>query len=162
MRWSRRKDESRERPATQAVKPRSGYLPTLDGWRAIAILWVMEGHSKVWSHGGISNEWVRDTGYRGVQLFFALSGFLICTRLLREETRFGGISLRSFYTRRVFRIQPAAMTFLLVVVLLGVVGVLPQFWPGIVGAALMVRNIWPTNLAPGYWYTSHFWSLAVE
>jgi peptidoglycan/LPS O-acetylase OafA/YrhL len=26
----------------------------------------------------------------------------------------------------------------------------------------MVRNIWPTKLGPGFWYTSHFWSLAVE
>ena len=145
-----------------SAKQRSGYLPALDGWRAVAIVWVIEGHSKAWSYGWISNHWVRDTGYRGVQLFFALSGFLICTRLLREEKRFGAISLRSFYTRRLFRIQPAAMTFLFVVAMLGIGGVIPSFWPGIAGAALMVRNLWPTSLVPGYWDTAHFWSLAVE
>ena len=140
----------------------SGYIPTLDGWRAVAILWVLQGHSQPWSVGWISNHWVSATGARGVQLFFALSGFLICTRLLREESRFGAISLRSFYTRRLFRIQPAAMTYLFVVVLLSFFGIIPVFWSAIAGAALMVRNIWPTRLAAGYWYTAHFWSLAVE
>lgn len=144
------------------TRKRSGYIPTLDGWRAVAILWVLQGHSQLWSFGWASNQWLRSTGYRGVQLFFALSGFLICTRLLRDEQHFGSISLRSFYTRRLFRIQPAAMTFLLVIALLSLVGAIPRFWPGILGAALMVRNIWPIELHPGYWYTSHFWSLAVE
>jgi peptidoglycan/LPS O-acetylase OafA/YrhL len=111
---------------------------------------------------GLTNHWLRVTGYRGVQLFFALSGFLICTRLLREEERFGSISLKSFYVRRVFRIQPAALTYLLVVVVLSLSGTIPRFWPGILGAVLMIRNIWPLGLEPGYWYTSHFWSLAVE
>jgi peptidoglycan/LPS O-acetylase OafA/YrhL len=140
----------------------SGYIPTLDGWRAVAIFWVLEGHSRPLSVAGISNHWLRETGYRGVQLFFALSGFLICTRLLREEDRFGGISSRSFYTRRLFRIQPAAMTYLAALALLSFFGVIPIFWPGIGGAALMIRNLWPITLAPGYWYTAHFWSLAVE
>lgn len=141
---------------------RSGYIPTLDGWRAVAILWVLQGHSEPWHLGQFSNQWLINTGYRGVQLFFALSGFLICTRLLREEERHGGISLRSFYIRRLFRIQPAAMTYLTVVVLLTLSGVIPHFWSGILGASVMVRNIWPVKLDPGYWYTSHFWSLAVE
>jgi peptidoglycan/LPS O-acetylase OafA/YrhL len=141
---------------------RSNYLPSLDGWRAIAILWVLLGHSALWSMGSFSNDWLRQTRGRGVQLFFAMSGFLICTRLLREEGRFGGISLRSFYTRRLFRIQPAALTYLLAVVILTVCGVLPRFWPGVLGAALMVRNIWPAAIPHGFWYTSHFWSLAVE
>jgi peptidoglycan/LPS O-acetylase OafA/YrhL len=149
-------------PAPLRPAQRSGYLPTLDGWRAIAILWVLEAHSRVWTYGQFSNSWIHNTGYRGVQVFFALSGFLICTRLLREEDRFGSISLRSFYTRRLFRIQPAAMTYLGAVVILTLCGVIPVFWPGIGGAVFMVRNIWPSNLAPGYWYTSHFWSLAVE
>ncbi len=141
---------------------RSGYLPSLDGWRAVAILWVLQGHSALWRLGPLSNLWLRWTDSRGVQLFFALSGFLICTRLLREERRFGSISLRSFYTRRLFRIQPAALTYLLVVVILAACGVIPHFWSGIIGAALMVRNIWPLALPSGFWYTAHFWSLAVE
>jgi peptidoglycan/LPS O-acetylase OafA/YrhL len=141
---------------------RSRYIPTLDGWRAVAILWVLESHGPQWNLFWVSNHWVKETGTRGVSLFFALSGFLICNRLLREEERFGTISLRSFYTRRFFRIQPAAFTYLLVVALLSVCGVIPLFWPGIAGAVLMIRNIWPIAVGPGHWYTSHFWSLAVE
>ena len=140
----------------------SGYIPTLDGWRAVAIFWVLVGHSQAWRLGSFSNHWLRETRLRGVQLFFALSGFLICTRLLREERRFGAISLRSFYTRRLFRIQPAAMTYLFVVILLSIAGIIPVYWLGIVGAALMIRNIWPLHLHAGWWYTAHFWSLAAE
>jgi peptidoglycan/LPS O-acetylase OafA/YrhL len=155
------KDKTMAQPHPSSSK-RGSYLPSLDGWRAIAILWVLEGHSAFWKCGPFSNGWLRATDSRGVQLFFALSGFLICTRLLREEARTGSISLKSFYTRRVFRIQPAALTYLVVVVLLSVCGMIPRFWSAIAGAALMVRNIWPVALRPGYWYTAHFWSLAVE
>lgn len=138
----------------------SRYIPTLDGWRAIAILWVLQGHSSTWSVAGLTNRWVQLTGYRGVQLFFALSGLLICARLLEEEQRFGSISLRSFYTRRLYRIQPAALTYLLVVVLLMLTGKIGKAWTPVIGAALMIRDIWPWVVQN--WQTAHFWSLAVE
>jgi len=139
-----------------------GYIPTLDGWRAIAIIWVLFAHSQVWSLGRFSIRPVVETGNRGVQLFFALSGFLICSRLLREEVASKSISLKSFYIRRLFRIQPAALTYLLVLVLLGAIGIIKLYLPGVIGAALMIRNFWPSTPAEGAWYTAHFWSLAVE
>src|SRR6185503_1366430 len=46
------------------------------------------------------------TGRRGVILFFAISGFLITTLLLREHDRHGSISLAGFYARRALRIFP--------------------------------------------------------
>jgi peptidoglycan/LPS O-acetylase OafA/YrhL len=146
------------RPANRAT----GYIPTLDGWRAVAILWVLEGHSRRWWWHGLTNSGIADAGYKGVQLFFALSGFLICTLLLREEAKFGSISLKSFYTRRIFRIQPAALAYLLTIAILTVIGVFPPFWRGIAGALLMVRNLWPGVHGTVYWYTGHFWSLSVE
>ncbi len=136
------------------------YLPTLDGWRAVAIVWVILRHNDVLTLGRFNDAWVHDTGDRGVQLFFALSGLLIYTRLLREETTYGGISLRSFYTRRVFRIQPAALFYLAVLVVLTWCGLIAQLWTAILGAVLMVRNVWP--LRPPTWYAGHFWSLSVE
>ena len=139
---------------------RKTYLPSLDGWRAVAILWVVSSHGQPWSLGWLSNYWLRYTGDRGVQLFFALSGLLICTRLLREEERFGSISLRSFYIRRVFRIQPAALLYLMVLSLLMLSGEIPKAWSAIAGAALMVRNLLPRTARS--WETAHFWSLAVE
>lgn len=156
---------SRTRHPTEVDPRRSrskGYIPTLDGWRAIAIIWVLSAHSQPWSFGWFSFSPVMDTGDRGVQLFFALSGFLICTRLLREEAGSKAISLKSFYIRRLFRIQPAAFTYLLVLVLLGMMGIIKLYFPGVVGAALMIRNYWPPKAVEGHWYSAHFWSLAVE
>ena len=45
-------------------------------------------------------------GWFGVDVFFALSGFLITTLLLREQKRYGTIRLRDFYIRRGLRIWP--------------------------------------------------------
>jgi peptidoglycan/LPS O-acetylase OafA/YrhL len=50
---------------------------------------------------------VLPNGYVGVDLFFALSGFLITTLLYEEWDRTGGISLRRFYGRRARRLLPA-------------------------------------------------------
>jgi len=79
----------------------------LDGLRCIAVLCV------VWSHGpGLL--FLAHFGYAGVQLFFAISGFLITTLLLRERTRTGSISLRDFYARRALRIFPLYYTLFFV------------------------------------------------
>ena len=145
----------------RAVRKRSGYLPTLDGWRAVAIVWVLLAHDQMRFSPRI-HDILNETGDRGVQLFFALSGLLICGRLLREEAESGRISMRGFYLRRLFRIQPAALLYLAVMALFTIVGVIPKFWPGILGAVLMVRNLWPGMQGYEFWFTSHFWSLSVE
>jgi peptidoglycan/LPS O-acetylase OafA/YrhL len=53
----------------------------------------------------------------GVDIFFVLSGFLISTLLVREKEQYGNVSLKSFYTRRFFRIVPVYA--LVVVIYLG-------------------------------------------
>ncbi len=45
-------------------------------------------------------------GEFGVEVFFAISGFLITTLLLRERDRYHSISLKAFYIRRSLRIWP--------------------------------------------------------
>src|SRR5258708_16736007 len=96
----------------------SGYLPTLDGWRAIAILGVIicHGTTAIFGPGGTYvNSRVFDltrNGALGVDIFFGISGFLICTRLLQEEQKQGRISLKNFYIRRGFRILPPYLFFL--------------------------------------------------
>jgi len=140
-----------------------GYIPTLDGRRTIAILFVMLNHDTVHHLGAFSTGWLHYNGRRGVELFFALSGILICTRLFDEEKISGTISLRSFYLRRVFRIQPAALTYLGVVTLLMLAGTLDHAYRGVLYAVLLVRNIFPLAAdLPRQWYTAHFWSLSVE
>jgi len=54
----------------------------------------------------------------GVQVFFVLSGYLITTLLLKEYAQHGRIDLRAFYTRRSFRIFPAAIAYIAVAALL--------------------------------------------
>jgi peptidoglycan/LPS O-acetylase OafA/YrhL len=73
----------------------------LDGIRALCILPV------VWHHThGVQSWKLAGRGFLGVDMFFVLSGFLIVSRLLREEAATGTVSLRSFYRRRVLRIFP--------------------------------------------------------
>jgi peptidoglycan/LPS O-acetylase OafA/YrhL len=148
-------------------------IPTLDGWRAVAILLVLFDHgADAWLHAGLaltghagafasdSYAWLKDPiGRAGVHLFFALSGYLITRRLLEEESRFGVISVGGFYLRRLLRIQPAAIVFLLVVGALGLAGVLAVSGPGWVAALLAYANF---AMGSQTWYTGHFWSLAVE
>ena len=51
-------------------------------------------------------------GAFSMEMFFALSGFLITTLLLEERDRTGVISLRAFYRRRAHRLLPALFTVL--------------------------------------------------
>lgn len=136
---------------------RSGiYLPTLDGWRAVAISMVILCHGS--SSLGLSR--IRDyLGTPGVDVFFGLSGFLITTLLLGQEAKSGSISLSGFYRRRLFRIMPAALAFLVVIAGLGAAGLVnitPGRW---ISALFFMANY---SSAEQSWYVAHFWSLAVE
>jgi peptidoglycan/LPS O-acetylase OafA/YrhL len=79
----------------------SRHLRGLDGLRCLAILPVIWHHSTPRLLPGVLGK-----GAVGVDLFFALSGFLITTLLLREMRQHGRVSLRGFYARRSLRIFP--------------------------------------------------------
>jgi peptidoglycan/LPS O-acetylase OafA/YrhL len=96
-------------------------------------------------------------GY-GVDIFFTLSGYLICTLLLQEKASTGTISLGSFYTRRVFRILPPIILYLTSLLILIQCHLLPQ----IPAADFLSVLLFARNYSLGSWYTAHFWSLAVE
>jgi peptidoglycan/LPS O-acetylase OafA/YrhL len=76
------------------------YNPALDGLRAFAVLAVMVHHG---SYGAFSG------GVLGVDIFFALSGYLITTTLVRG----GRIDFSSFYLKRMRRLGPALLAALL-------------------------------------------------
>ncbi len=102
-------------------------------------------------------------GYAGVLLFFAISGFLITSRMLDEHELTGTVSLGKFYVRRAFRILPPAIFFLLVISVLGVFKVIPFNFFNILKAFLFVRNYTFLNYADqSTWFSAHFWSLSVE
>jgi peptidoglycan/LPS O-acetylase OafA/YrhL len=102
-------------PVAGPVESQTGerfYFPELDGMRFIAFMMVYLFHGGV-SEGivarlvgsHVAKAFVFNGGY-GVQLFFILSGYLITALLLREEERFGRISLKAFWVRRILRIWP--------------------------------------------------------
>ncbi|TDM05551.1 MAG: acyltransferase [Ideonella sp. MAG2] len=62
----------------------------------------------MWQHTApswIPQQWAH-TGGQGVTLFFAISGFLITSLLIREHSERGGVDLKKFYIRRALRIFP--------------------------------------------------------
>ena len=143
------------------MKP-SGYLPTLDGWRAVAIGSVLICHDVPWRiFGHDPNHWQSLGGNFGVHLFFAISGFLITTRIMEEERLVGRFDLRRFYIRRVFRIQPAAWAYLLVAALVMLLGVYPAQWKAWFGALFLYNNFLFHPWAPAS-LVGHFWTLSVE
>jgi peptidoglycan/LPS O-acetylase OafA/YrhL len=81
---------------------RLGHVSSLDGLRGVAILAVIGMHYFDQPKGG----------FYGVDLFFALSGFLITTLLLEERDRTGRIALAAFYRRRAHRLLPGLFTVL--------------------------------------------------
>lgn len=81
----------------------TAYFPALDGLRTICFAWVVVGHAYV---GHPVHAFTTRMSTLGVQIFFALSGFLITTLLLRELSANGRVDLLAFYTRRALRIFP--------------------------------------------------------
>ena len=103
-------------PGQTATPTPSRRILGLDGLRAIAILAVIVWHSQGSLGGperlGALAPFVM-SGWVGVDLFFALSGFLITTLLLVEERAHHRLDLRAFYARRARRILPAFYAVLL-------------------------------------------------
>ena len=83
-----------------------GYLPGLDGVRALAVIGVLLYHADLtWISGG----------FLGVDVFFVLSGFLITSLILEEFDRSGRVDFAKFYLGRARRLLPALLLMLSVV-----------------------------------------------
>lgn len=138
------------------------YLGGLDGLRALAVGGVLLYHANAGLRGG----------FLGVEIFFALSGFLITALLLGEWRRDGRIDLPAFWGRRARRLLPALGLLLAgVVVIAGVLprGEIANLRQDIIAALGYVMN-WHL-IAEGQPYfdplvrpplLQHLWSLAVE
>ncbi|WP_422950979.1 acyltransferase family protein [Undibacterium sp. TC4M20W] len=92
-------------------------LQALDGLRALSIALVFL------SHIGFGHLF---PGGLGVTIFFFISGFIITKLMLEEWDTSGRVSIRNFYVRRLFRLTPALLFFVLIsLALMAVVGELP-------------------------------------
>ena len=124
-------------------------IPALDGFRALAIGFVIA------SHVGLERVF---PGQFGVTLFFFLSGYLITTLLRREVGRGGHIDLPAFYRRRAVRILPPlyiTFTFLLLMSALHLLRHINGQW--LWADLLFLSNYLPLSAMP-----IGLWSLAVE
>src|SRR5438552_13059495 len=84
--------------AAYSAFQRTRFFGSLDGLRAISILGV------IWFHTvPMPRDALRGQGNQGVTLFFAISGFLIVTLLLRSKQATGTFSLPQFWGRRILR-----------------------------------------------------------
>ena len=149
------RDEAPSRPQPPSESFRFGYAPALDGVRAIAIIAVLAYHSipHVFS------------GFLGVDLFFALSGFLITGLLLQEHDDTCRVSLRRFYERRALRLLPALAVACVLVSLITAVRRPPgaySLWVVLVLVVFYVANWSNAFHGVGLGYFGHTWSLAIE
>ena len=134
---------------TEAGSSRIGHIPTLDGWRSIAILMVLVAHA--------SPHIFERLGFFGVRIFFGISGFLIGSKLLEETSIHGRVRLKNFYIRRSFRIIPPLLVMMLVLLGLsscGEIEVPTEGW--------LAGLFFAANYIKGPWSIGHLWSLAVE
>jgi peptidoglycan/LPS O-acetylase OafA/YrhL len=116
---------------------------SLDGLRAIAVILVVIEHG---TFKLLPKDWWIATGRTGVGVFFVLSGYLITSLLLRENTNRGRVSLKDFYIRRALRIWPLYYAvFLLQAVIL--IHVSASHW----------GNIWVSTDQPKYHAFKEVW-----
>jgi peptidoglycan/LPS O-acetylase OafA/YrhL len=82
-----------------------GYLPGIDGLRAISVVSVMIYHLKA--------NYLRG-GFVGVDVFFVISGFVVTLSICNRRFTSMGELVAYFYARRMGRIVPALALMLVV------------------------------------------------
>src|SRR3954454_15509958 len=148
-------------PTSSDHQPRS-HIAALDGLRGLAVIAVLFFHA-----GKMRG------GFLGVDLFFALSGFLITSLLLAEVDRRGRVGLVAFWGRRFRRLLPAVLLLLVAVtVIVTLVASIPeraatledgpwaQFYVANWHAIAGHRDYWASFELPRMF--GHLWSLAIE
>jgi peptidoglycan/LPS O-acetylase OafA/YrhL len=142
------------------------YRPDIDGLRALAVVSVMVYH--------LAPRWLPG-GFIGVDVFFVISGFVVCASLAASErTRLPGF-VAEFYARRLARIIPALVAMLAVASVVSTLFV-PKAWVtrlndqtvqyayfGLSNVLLMTdtnRDVAPSRAELNPY--AHTWSLGVE
>lgn len=139
--------------ATVTPKP-NGHIGYLDGLRGLAILLLLEDHFIGFQPFGFF-----DTGRVGLDIFFALSGFLIAGLLYVKEQ-----PLSKFYKRRISRVIPAFLIFVVSIFVYSAIVGIAFSGTEFISTLFFLRTYLPGNV--GIWETpvpiGHIWSLNVE
>ena len=131
---SQRPSSRASRIAPNATSARLPHMPGLDGLRGVAVAAVLLYHAGVsWIPGG----------FLGVEVFFAVSGYLITQLLLGEKAATGRVSLATFWKRRARRLLPALLAMIGAVVVVWVLFVregLAQLKTDVLASVFYVQN----------------------
>jgi len=137
------------------------YRKDIDGLRAIAVLSVLLFHL-----GYLPN------GYLGVDIFFAISGYLI-TKIVYDKAIENRFSIVNFYLKRTRRIIPLIFFTSLVALIIGIIVMLPEDLKNL-SETIIATNFFANNMcmlvtSGDYWDIAneykpmmHTWSLGVE
>jgi peptidoglycan/LPS O-acetylase OafA/YrhL len=121
-----------------------GYRPELDGLRALAAGSVVLAHAHLFERFGV-----------GVDVFFALSGYLITRILLDEWRQRGTVDLLRFWKRRACRLVPALVVVVAVCSAVGMAG-------NMAVPSLLYFSNWQRAAGEGFGPLGHTWSLSIE
>lgn len=154
---------ARSSKAQAPARPKSRYIPSLDGLRAFAVLAVIAYHMGMpWATGGLL----------GVTVFFVLSGYLITSLLVIEFQGTGRINLSDFWLRRIRRLFPAIVFSVVTIAVLCTIfnhALLTKLRPDVVPSLFFFNNWWQIFHNVSYFDAlgspspvTHFWSLAIE
>lgn len=132
----------------------------------MAFLLVFLHHSSINDNFGLT-VFLNKMGWLGVELFFTLSGFLLCFLLLKEYEATGTINYRKFFMRRLLRIVPLYLVYLIAMLVMSILVLHYSVWDHIlrlVGSLLFIDNIftsvWGYNDAA--LRIAHLWTLSYE
>ena len=154
------KDQQKKKEPASSGKR---YVTSLDGFRALCALGVVFYHMGLsWCSGGLL----------GVTVLFVLSGYLAMGGLMHEFEKAGTISCGKYYLKRVKRLLPTAIVYVIVTAALCTLfnhQLLTKMRSDVIPALLMVLNWYKIISKQSYFAAAgapspltHFWSLAIE
>jgi peptidoglycan/LPS O-acetylase OafA/YrhL len=159
----------------QRVTRVGDHVREIDGLRCIALMLVLLMHLSHYVTLGATVPFDRparttplwqalENGGFGVYLFFAISGFILAMPFARHHLRGApAVSLRTYFLRRLTRLEPpllvnlALLSVLLVVVMHRPLGMV---WQHFLASCVYLHSAFFPN--QGFWINSVTWSLEVE